>query len=205
MGYFVRVLSTADKIASKQELETCLQASRTPAILDGDTNADGSWTDLVLQHADGTAISLICCDFVSEGSNAAAELAEFREEIIECEPATASQWLLTWFNKVKCIYSFQILNGTYENDGWDILGQVKDYIYSLAPSITQADAEGFSNEEGFHILWQFNSDVSGPWWMAVLENGQWSTFEMDLGNVQQVAAFRKGLVPADAKRGKPAS
>jgi hypothetical protein len=107
--------------------------------------------------------------------------------------------LLNYFPGVRCIYAFQVLSGTYQRNGWEILGAVKNRIWSAAPSILQADNEGFSNEEGYHILWQFSDSVEGDWWMAVLHDGQWNPFRMDLGNRNQRESFFRGQIPNDAK------
>jgi hypothetical protein len=110
-------------------------------------------------------------------------------------PADAAKWLLDYFSRVRCIYAFQVLGGTRHKNGWEILGAVKDHIWSFAPSITQADNEGFSNEAGYHILWQFSDTVQGPWWMGVLREGQWQHFRMDLGNRKHREAFLQGQIP----------
>ncbi len=76
------------------------------------------------------------------------------------------------------------------------------YLFSnltSAPSILQADSEGFSNEGGYHILWQFNDSVEGPWWMGVLRDGKWTHFEMDLGNQKQRESFLLGLIPEGSR------
>ena len=65
----------------------------------------------------------------------------------------------------------------------------------------QADGEGFTNEEGYHIVWQFSDSVSGPWKMGVLQDGVWRHFSMDLGDPDHRAAFLKGTVPDDLTRG----
>lgn len=70
-----------------------------------------------------------------------------------------------------------------------------EHIRAAAPSIIQADLEGFTNEEGYHILWQFSDPVTGPWWMGVLKNNAWVHFQMDLGNVSHREAFLRGEVP----------
>ena len=59
---------------------------------------------------------------------------------------------------------------------------------------------GFSNEDGYHVLWQFSDDVDGDWWMAVLQDGAWQRFKMDLGNESQRLAFKKGEVPDGVER-----
>ena len=59
--------------------------------------------------------------------------------------------------------------GTYKNDGWTIVRlHFKDALFGTAGGIMQADNEGFSNEDGYHILWQFDDDVTGDWWLRVL-------------------------------------
>jgi hypothetical protein len=66
----------------------------------------------------------------------------------------------------------------------------------LGEAIVQADGEGFTNEDGYHIIWDFSDQVTGPWWMAVLVNGRWVPFKMDLANRGHREAFLAGRVPA---------
>jgi hypothetical protein len=72
---------------------------------------------------------------------------------------------------------------------------VSESIWARGGAILQADGEGFSNEDGHHILWQFHDNVSGPWWMAVLQGDKWVPFKMELGNREQRVAFFEGRVP----------
>jgi hypothetical protein len=56
--------------------------------------------------------------------------------------------------------------------------------------------EGFSNEKGHHVLWQFSEVVEGEWNVAVLDpDGKWVAFTMDLGNLEHRRAFLDGRVP----------
>jgi hypothetical protein len=152
-----------------------------------------------LSHADGREIASIERNLVQHGSLGSEELAEFADEIPDCKPANAAKWLLEYFPRIRCIYAFQLLSGTEHKNGWEILGAVKNRIWSFAPSILQADSEGFTNEDGYHILWQFSDSVEGDWWMGVLRDGQWKHFQMDLGNQMQREAFFRGEVPDGAK------
>jgi hypothetical protein len=81
--------------------------------------------------------------------------------------------------------------------GRDRRGQ--DQALARTGGIFQADGEGFSNEDGYHAVWQFSDRVSGPWWMGVLQDDRWVHFEMELGDASQRAAFLRGEVPAGAK------
>jgi hypothetical protein len=62
----------------------------------------------------------------------------------------------------------------------------------------QADGEGFCDEDGFTILWQFANKATGEWNVGVLKDGHWVHFEMDLGNEQHRNAFLSGQVPSGA-------
>jgi hypothetical protein len=104
-------------------------------------------------------------------------------------------WLTAFLRSVKTIYCFQHLSGTEIDDGSAALGAVSEAVWARGDAIFQADGEGFSNEDGCHVLWQFRDSVSGPWQMAVLHGGNWVPFEMDLGDVRQRAAFLEGRTP----------
>ena len=182
-------------------MRSTIKKDKLRATLSSEEDADDDWTQLILRHLDGSEIALIERNLVEKGSLGSEELAEFAEEVAECKPANNARWLLDYFPRVRCIYAFQVLSGTDHKKGWEILGAVKEHIWSAAPSIIQADNEGFSNEEGYHILWQFNDSVDGDWWMAVLQDGQWKPFQMDLGSRRQRESFIQGQIPEGAKLG----
>jgi len=99
------------------------------------------------------------------------------------------------------MYAFQLLGGTDGKDGWDAVHALRSYIWKQVGGISQADLEGFSNEQGHHILWQFNETVNGEWDMAVLDsNGKWVAFTMELGNPDHRRAFLDGRLPTGVLR-----
>ena len=199
MPYYIRVLSTSADSVSLADLQSAIERENLRALLSSEAVADEDWTQLSLRHTSGREIALLERSLVEEGSPAAEELEEFADEVGECKPLKAALWLLDYFPRVQCIYAFQILSGADYKDGWEILGAVKNHIWSAAPSIIQADDEGFSNEDGYHILWQFDDSVDGAWWMAVLKDGQWQPFEMNLGDQKQREAFFQSQIPRGAK------
>ena len=199
MGYYIRVLSTSDDCVSLSVLQSALQKDNLRATLSIDDGPSNDWTQLLLSHTDGREIASIERNLVEEGSLGSEELAEFAEEVAECKPANAAKWLIEYFSRIRCIYAFQLLSGTDHKNGWEILESVRESIRSAAPSIVQADNEGFTNEEGYHILWQFDESVDSDWWMAVLHDGHWIPFEMDLGNREQRESFFQGQIPKGAK------
>jgi hypothetical protein len=194
VGYYIRILSPSEKVPSIAQIRTALAKEKLAGTLTVESGGDDEWTQVILAHKDGPEIANIernasSNDLVSE------EIEEFLEEIIDCKPPSAAGWLADYLPTVKTIYAFQLLSGTDEENGWDILGKVKDSIFTQVGGILQADGEGFSDEEGYHILWQFSNSVKGPWWMSVLKDGEWVRFQMDLGNKKHRAAFFRGEVP----------
>ena len=101
---------------------------------------------------------------------------------------------------MKTIYAFQHLQGAETVEGSNALHALRSRLWERGDAIIQADGEGFTNEEGYHIVWQFSDSVSGPWKMGVLQDGVWRHFSMDLGDPDHRDAFLKGTVPDDLTR-----
>jgi len=200
MPYYVRVMSTAADCVPFRNLLAALDATKRDAGLTLDGGTEDDWSRILLEHADGTYIALIERNPVQPGSLADEELQEFSAEIEDCQPTSGRDWLRQFFPRVRCIYACQLLGGTDHKNGWQIFGRIKDAIWSFAPAINQADGEGFSNEDGYHILWQFSETVTGTWWMAVLVDGKWHRFEMDLGNPIHRAAFLARKIPLGVRK-----
>src|SRR5262249_41423433 len=128
------------------------------------------------------------------------EIQEFAREVGDYKPPNAAEWLRAYFERVKVIFAFHVLSGTEADHGWDALHALQSAIWQKSGGILQADGEGFSNTDGFHILWQFGESVSGEWQMAVMDRSSgWIPFQMDLGNRNQRDTFFKGEVPAGVK------
>jgi hypothetical protein len=195
VGYYVRILSPSEGIPSVAKVKAALSKANLAATLTVEAGTDGNWTQIVLSHKSGPEIADIERNSALSTELVTAEIEEFLEEITECKPASAAAWLADYLPTVRTIYAFQLLSGTDVNKGWDIFGKVKESIFTQVGGIIQADGEGFSDEDGYHILWQFSDSVKGPWWMGVLKDDEWVHFQMDLGNKKHRAAFLRGEVP----------
>jgi len=119
------------------------------------------------------------------------------EDLDGCRPETGLAWLEDFLGEVKTVYSLQHLHGSELVDGGNALHALRSALWERGDAILQADNEGFTNEEGFHIVWQFSDSVSGPWNMAVYKDDMWYQFKMDLGDPDHRAAFLEGEVPED--------
>lgn len=195
MGYYIRILTPSEKVPSLAKIRTFLAKAKLAATLSVETGTNDDWTQVLLAHKDGPEIADIERNAASSNDLVSEEIEEFLEEIADCKPASAVAWLAEYLPKVKTIYAFQLLSGTDVKNGWAILGGVKESIFGRVGGILQADAEGFTDEDGYHILWQFSDSVKGPWWMGVLKDGEWIHFQMNLGNKKHRAAFFRGEVP----------
>jgi hypothetical protein len=199
MGYYIRVLSPSDLRIPFADLRDALEAEHPSATLSLEGGTDQRWDQLLLCHRGGPEIAVLERNPVADELGA-EEIEEFREELSSCEPRSAADWLDGYLPRVRTIYAFQLLSGTDHENGWDVLGKLKAILWNRVGGIIQADAEGFTNEDGYHILWQFSSSVTGTWWMGVLEEGSWIHFEMDLGNRQHREAFLRGEMPAGVRQ-----
>jgi hypothetical protein len=63
--------------------------------------------------------------------------------------------------------------------------------------ILYAQEEGFSNQLGHHITWEFSDGVHGEWWMALYDakSQTWTRFRMELSDPAHRSAFCAGRVP----------
>ena len=198
MSYYIRVFSTSSKIIGITKLRDALSAKGLKAVLSLESGTESDWEQIEISHNNGPKIASVERSIVAKGSLGADEIYEFQDEVSDCQPTSAAQWLIEFFPRVKCIYAFQVLRGTDHENGWEIFDALKNRIWSSAPSIIQADMEGFSNEAGYHILWQFNETAKGTWWMGLLREGKWIHFQIDLGNNEHKSAFLRGEIPNGA-------
>jgi hypothetical protein len=189
MPYRLRVFARDPNPLSVQELRSRLVGKFE--LVSEDKPGSSEWTELILRHRDGEDIALIERDIVGEGTLGHAEIQEYLEEIESAKPRSSVEWLEKELRKVVVIYAFQLLNGTDVRDGWDGLYQILEFILDSRRGFSHADLEGFSNDDGYQILWQFSDHVSGPWNMALLQNDKWVNFEMELGNAEQRAEFQE--------------
>jgi hypothetical protein len=110
------------------------------------------------------------------------------------------EWLDHYFDRIKVVYAIRVLDAALIDDNLEIVNALKRAIWGKSGGLLQNDLEGFSNEEGYHILWQFPDEITGDKYCAVLDNGVWVRFRMDLGDAFQRMAFWAGEVPQMAVR-----
>jgi hypothetical protein len=198
VGYYTRVLSKNEDFPTFEELVQVVESDHPSCKLTIEEGSEEEWETLLLSTDGEVEIALLERNPVSDGSVGQDEIADFIEETQDCKPDSGVAWLHEFLDEVKTVYTFQHLVGSETEDGLAALHALRSFLWQRGDAIIQADLEGFTNEEGYHIVWQFSDTVSGAWNMAVLQDGTWYHFQMDLGDPDHREAFFRGEVPSDA-------
>ena len=193
MSYYTRVLSKDEEFPAFDQLAQFIQSGHPDYKLTVEEGTEEEWESLLLSSKDEVEVALLERIPVFDEH----DLAEFIDETRDCKPETGVQWLHEFLADVKNIYEFQHLQGAETEEGGNALHALRSHLWERGDAILQADNEGFTNEEGFHIVWQFSDSVSGPWNMGILQDGTWYHFRMDLGDPDHREAFLNGEMPAD--------
>jgi hypothetical protein len=197
LAYYTRVLSKDEEFPSFDELREWIETNHPEFKLAVEEGSEEEWETLLLAATDEVEVALLERNPVADGTVGQDVIADFLEELQDCKPESGVQWLEEYLDEVKTIYVFQHLQGADTEEGGNALHGLRSALWERGDAILQADNEGFTNEEGFHIVWQFSDSVSGPWNMGVLDDGAWQHFKMDLGDPDHRAAFLEGEVPDD--------
>lgn len=201
MGYYIRVLGLQDVDIHLDELSAALKTAGLNAALQlGKSCEPHKWSMLEIRAGHGVKIVEIERNGVVPGKLAQQELDEFREIIRAHQPLSAVQWLDKYFGRITVVYAFRVMDAALLEDHFEIVSALKTAIWARTGGLLQNDLEGFSNDNGDHILWQFPDDVTGDKYCAVLDNGVWVRFRMDLADPFQRMAFWAGEVPQMAVR-----
>jgi hypothetical protein len=126
------------------------------------------------------------------------------KKIIEyCEtklPAKNMKWVKKYLSKTKLLYEFIPLSGFESEEDFEILSLVIREAWVNSRGILQYINEGFTNESGDLVLWDYPYSITGIRSAALKDfTGRWKTFEMTLESLEQRKKFFKGKLPEKAK------
>jgi hypothetical protein len=201
MAYYIRVLGLQDIDIHLDDLSVELKTAGLDAVFQlGEACEPRKWSMLEVRTDRGAKLAQIERNSVAPGKLAQQELDEFKAIIRAHQPLSAVHWLDNYFGRIKVVYAFRVLDAALLEDNIEIVSNLKTAIWARTGGLLQNDLEGFSNDNGDHILWQFPDDVTGDKYCAVLANGVWVRFRMDLGDPFQRMAFWAGEVPQMAVR-----
>ncbi len=193
MAYYTRVLSKDEGFPPFDELAQWIRTEHPGYKLTLEEGEEEEWESLLLSGDDDVEVALLERIPVFDPDS----MGDFIEDLEDCKPETGVAWLTEYLAEVKTAYAFLHLQGSETEEGGNTLHALRSHLWERGDAIIQADGEGFTNEDGFHIVWQFSDSVSGPWNMGVLQDGTWYHFKMDLGDPGHRTAFLNGEVPED--------
>jgi len=159
LAYYTRVLSKDEEFASFEDLAQSIRAEHPEYKLTIEEGSEEGWETLLLSGNDGVEVALIERNPVSDGSAGQDEVADFIEDIRDCKPDSGVEWLEEYLRSVKTVYAFQHLQGAETEEGGAALHALRSALWERGDAIIQADSEGFTNEDGYHIVWQFSDSV----------------------------------------------
>ena len=197
MAYYTRVLSKDESLPSFEELARLVSDAHPDFKLTVESGDEEDWESLLISGNDEVEVAVIERNPVEIGSVGQDDIAEFLDETRDCKPESGVAWLKDYLAEVKTVYAFQHLQGADTDEGGSVLHALRSALWERGDAIIQADGEGFTNEDGYHVVWQFSDSVSGPWNMGVYKDNLWYHFKMDLGDPDHRAAFMAGEVPED--------
>ncbi len=156
-----------------------------------------NWRQITIDYTDGSwSFDFERC---AAPRKVEKEIQLFREDLEGVEPTVNAQWVAKYLKRVKTVYLFRCsINAPDTN--MELVREIIDSLRDDEPSgLLYAELEGWSNEDGYHITWEFTGRVSGEWWMAIRGKDVWTSFQMKLGNRKHREAFKAGKVPAGLK------
>lgn len=178
------------------------------ALIDGEIETDederGEWTQMALYTEAGEAV--VEMDKLARGNSTFDDyIADVVRRLLDdkepVKPHSAVKWLCNYMTKVQTIYVLRPQQALYDEQGWEIFNEFWTNLKDLEQGIVHCQGEGFTNEQGAQITWEFPGGASGDWKMAVLdaEKDRWVEFTMDLANQEQRSLFLSGSLPGNLK------
>ncbi len=201
MSYYIDVLTPSTERLAIEDIrrEALKYLPECEVFLNEGTEAE--WEELIVWINEDDPVCTIGCTPFTKGESDDTDLGWMLWDIGECEPASAVAWLRNYLPRANTMYRFRFLTRAFDDTDNGLTSALIRWIHEKRGGIIRAENEGYTNEDGHHILWQFSDRVSGPWECAVLRaDGTWDSFIMDLGSIAQRIAFKAGKVPDGAER-----
>lgn len=123
------------------------------------------------------------------------ELNEFTDTLSDARPTSGAEWVRTFLVGTQTIYAVQFLDGAGDNG--EAVGALIEALRAESHGVVQADAQGFSNQNGDLVVSQMDPRARGTWTVALRIDDAWRSFELDLRDRERFDAFLEGRLPAD--------
>ena len=184
MAYYTRVLSKDEEFPAFEELALFVRTEHPEYRLTIEEGSEEEWESLLLVGTDEVEVALVERYEVYDGSAGQDEISDLIEDLYDVKPGERRGVAQELISK-RCGRRFMrssICRGWETEDGGNALHGLRARLWERGDAILQADNEGFTNEEGFHIVWQFSDSVFRAWEYGRLQGRyEQSTLKMRFG------------------------
>jgi hypothetical protein len=133
----------------------------------------------------------------------AEEVAEFLDRLDAGGPPSAVRWLSDFLESVRAIYAIRIYPEAIAGHpaAIDAVYAIRTALREVVGGIGQWDGHGFTNEDDQLIWCDPAENPQGTTTAAILDEstGEWSPFEVDLSDPDELSAFLRGEMPHAAR------
>lgn len=202
VAYSFRILGKVNPNITVSDIHEKLADESLQATFHIQRGVADNWEQIIFKSQRGTDLVLIEKTDIQPGAHGEEQMQAFKDAVYGDKPDNAAAWLINYFDQIKVIYTFEIVSPEIgEENYWDVVTELKMLFWDTTQGIFQADHEGFSNEDGFLILWHFDEHAKGPRHVGTLdENGEWVNYEIELDNPQHRSDFLAGKLPDNLER-----
>ena len=199
MTFFIRLFSITKKRLSREVLLGAFAGTKLSKGLSIEEESTDTHNQFLIKK-NKREIAIIVELFPKFKNADQLKLKEIIEKIKYKKPFNANKWLRKYLKKTEVIYEFLPLYELEKQEDWDIITEIYQEAWVFLRGIFQIKNEGFTNESGDIILWEFPFSAAGKRVMASRSfTGRWKTFIMDLESTAQRKKFFKGKVPKNVK------
>jgi hypothetical protein len=190
MTYDVRLVSLSNHSVSIAQLQSLVDDCRLEVVEDDGCN----WSQVLVTSLAGDEI----CMLGRAGKRGMArEIDWLLDDLRDRQPRSSAIWAANYLRSARALYGCSYLSFGLSSAHASVPSSLMWAIQTIVGGgILHAEGQGFSNEDGYQITWEFSDKVAGHRQMAVLgSSGRWHTFEMDLADARHRDTFRMGECP----------
>jgi hypothetical protein len=169
VGYYVRIFSPSRARVPAAAIRKMLKAVPEVAVSFGRPQASWSQAIVSVRADPDSAVLSIERDPVTRKSLGEEEVEEFDAELKAALPRSGAKWVRSFLKKVKTVYAVQLHWASKEHP--KAIEAIIEGLRIATKGIVQADFQGFSNQSGDLVVWQFSPHAKGEWTLAVLRKG----------------------------------
>ncbi|MGM0418882.1 MAG: hypothetical protein ACQEQS_09185 [Thermodesulfobacteriota bacterium] len=199
MPFFIRLFSIYDKLLSIETLSFLTETDPLFEDIDFEKEVTSTHNQFIIKKK-GLEAALIIENLPAKKDEDKFKLDNIIEYACEKKPLKSAKWVKKYLKKTSVLYEFIPLADLETEEDWEIFSLLYIEAWAYLRGIFQIKNEGFTNESGDIIFWDFPYDATGSRTAALRTfTGRWKTFELDIEDNSQKNKFLKGKIPEKSK------